>query len=139
MNILICGPRDFTDYKFLCRKLEKFVAGIKKVVAVLSGDQPPRVTPGVAKLAYKWAFQFHHWGKRICYLGKGFNYLLSPGKYVHKKKKFKPSIFEKRHQEMVDQSHSLVAFWDCEDEEVEDLIKRARVKGIPVKIFDLER
>lgn len=113
MRIIIAGSRSFDDYALLCKTMDRLVAKLSKVI-VISGT-----AKGADSLGEKWAYSRWHTVERY-----------HPDYSKHGKSA--PLI---RNTEMVNNAEAAVLFWDLESTGTEDLIKKARKKGLRVKII----
>jgi len=114
MKVIICGSREFTNYKLAERWLNSFCTMLP-ITEVVSGG-----ARGADKVGELWA-RIHgvplkefpaDWEKH----GKGAGFI--------------------RNGEMVDEGEAVIAFWDGESSGTKNTIMRAMRKGISVFVIN---
>ncbi len=115
--IIIAGSRSFTDYKLLCQVMERMVSKLSEFIILSGGAE------GADRLGERWALAPLNTSR--CKAVKIFR----PDWRKHGK-----SGGPIRNQEMVDEADALIAFHDGSSPGTADVIRRAKTKGIRVKV-----
>lgn len=120
MRVIVAGSREFSDYKLLKRKLDRLFSKLdKKKLVILSGH-----AEGADRLGERWASENY-----VTYEIHRPDYDKYPGGSA-------PIV---RNAEMVKAADCLVAFWLGDGSKgTADVIMKARVKGIPVRIIKVK-
>lgn len=116
-HLLVCGGRDFIDWKLLEERLDLYTKNLGKLVVVQGDDK------GADNLAKAWALKRRHVSK-TCYAEWD----------VHGK-----AAGPKRNAEMIElvlaaEERFAVAFWDGKSRGTGGCIQLIREVGIPLKI-----
>lgn len=121
-KVIVCGSRNFTNYKYLERMLDKYALDLK--------PQPLIIVHGAARGADQLADDW-------CFARKRHRVVII--RYHADWKKHGKAAGHIRNVEM---SHCgakrLIAFWDGKSKGTEDMIKIAKRRGIKVKIFKVK-
>ncbi len=129
MKVIIAGGRKFNNYTFAFNKLNYlFMNTDKSTIEIVSGACSTGVRTFVRpdgtnvcgadglgeKYAHNLGLKTHHFPADWSTFGKQAGFL--------------------RNQQMADYSTHLVAFWDGLSRGTEDMIRKANIKGLKVKI-----
>ncbi|MBQ4131470.1 MAG: DUF2493 domain-containing protein [Clostridia bacterium] len=115
IRIVIGGCRDFNDYNFFCKHVNRYLERIKKnnEIILLSGH-----CKGVDVMAEKYAKE------------QGFGLEIHPADW----QKFGKSAGPKRNREMVITVDCVIAFWDGKSRGTKSLIEYAKQYEKPIRI-----
>lgn len=116
--IIICGGRDFNNYKILESSVNFNISylKLKNKIKIISG-----CAPGGDTLGEKYAKQYN------------YDIIKIPADW---KKYGKPAGFI-RNSEMIKIASHVIAFWDGQSKGTKHTIDSAIKKGIPVKVVDI--
>ena len=114
MKIIICGSRTFQDYGLLASTMDRLTINLKYRIVVISGH-----ALGVDRLGEKWAWE------------SGLDRIVFHPDYTTYGDKA-PLV---RNTEMVNEANALVAFWDGRSKGTQDVLAKARKKGLKIRII----
>ena len=119
-RLVVCGCRDFSDYKLLSKEIDSFLKNIvnNRSVTIVSGG-----ANGADKLGERYA---HEHGLKVD---------LHPALW----EQFGKAAGVRRNQEMANISDAVIAFWDGESRGTKNMIDRAREASIPCKVVQYQR
>ena len=119
-RLVVCGCRDFSDYKLLSKEIDSFLKNIvnNHSVIIVSGG-----ANGADKLGERYAHEH------------GFEVELHPALW----EQFGKTAGVRRNQEMADVSDAVIAFWDGESRGTKNMIDCAREASIPCKVVQYQR
>ena len=116
MRIIVCGGRNFTDYKLLKRKLDKLTSKLdKSKLVILSGH-----AKGADTLGEQWCFE------------RKVTYEIYRPDYSQWGKKLAPI---KRSEEMVKNANTLIAFWDGFSLGTRHIVEYAKKQGMKYRLI----
>lgn len=115
MRILVCGGRDFTDYKLLSDILDQYYEADN--LLIIEGD-----AKGADRLAGEWA------------LRNNVHLEIFPADW----KRFGKKAGPKRNQEMLNEGHPDLVIAFPGGNGTADMVKRARLANVPVKEINYE-
>ena len=121
MRVIVAGSRTWSDYALLAKELDRLTNKLdRKKLVILSGG-----ADGADKLGEKWCFErmvsyqrfpadWHKYGKRAGHI---------------------------RNSEMLEEgkADALIAFWNGSSPGTADIIRKARKKGIKVRVIRPKR
>ncbi len=113
-NIIVLLGEDFTDYKFLKKKLDKLTMLRTEVMVFSISTKLPGRT-----MEEKWALS--NWW--------------SIAKWIEKKDMKSWTARKLLHKQMVRKAHAVVLFWDGLDRVIEDVVKRAKKRKLPIREY----
>ena len=115
MRITIGGCRDFEDYEIFAEFVDECIEKIKPCdkIIILSGH-----CKGTDLMAERYAAEM------------GYEVEIHNADW----KKYGRAAGPKRNSEMIQNSHALIAFWDCKSKGTKNLVDTAKKKNIPVYV-----
>jgi len=114
IKIIIAGSRGFSDYEFLCAKMDFLLKNSERKICIIGGEARGADT----------------FGKRYA-VERGYQYLSFPADWkAHGK-----SAGYIRNQEMGDNAEALAAFWDGVSKGTKHMIDYAKGKGLTVRVI----
>lgn len=115
MRITIGGCRDFEDYEVFSKFVSECIEKIKPCdkIIILSGH-----CKGTDLMAERYAAEM------------GYEVEIHNADW----KKYGRAAGPKRNAEMIQNSHALIAFWDCKSKGTKNLVDTAKKKNIPVYV-----
>lgn len=116
MKIIIAGCRDFNNYVLLKSKLDFYFKNVE-VTEIVSG-----ACSGADKLGERYALEHNITVRRF------------PADWSLGRK-----AGPLRNEEMAKYADALVAFWDGESRGTKDMINRAKLYGLKVRIVDIRK
>jgi hypothetical protein len=128
MKLAVVGSRDFKDYNRM-----KSILDAKVIDLIISGG-----AGGADALAKKYAEE-----ENVPYqeFPAKWNDLNHPEALVRTNKwgkQYDAKAGFRRNQDIVDAADALIAFWDGDSNGTNDVITKARVKGIPVETIEFK-
>jgi len=113
MRVIIAGGRTFNDYPLLCEKCDNILAKVRTPITIVSGG-----CVGADKLGEEYANE------------RGYPVVVYP--YIKGLGKAGGPV---RNQQMADNADALIAFWDEFSTGTGDMIKKARKKGLLIRVI----
>lgn len=116
--VWVAGTPTFSNYRVLCKALDKETGRVlagRKLVVCTTGEHR------VARLADKWART-----KKLCH---SLTFPVADRSVAAR---------QRRDRELASAAHLLVAFWDGDDDQVEEMIDLCEFADVPHKIILIE-
>lgn len=115
MKVIVAGCRNFFDYSFLSKKLDNILCKVEDLEIVCGGAQ------GVDSLGKQWAES------------KGYKVKMFPANWNGLGRSAGPI----RNRQMAEYATHCICFWDYKSKGTMDMIERAKLLKLPLRIISI--
>jgi len=118
MRLIVAGGREFNNYKFLSKKLDRILSNTKGPITIISGG-----ALGADKLGEDYAED------------NDLSIVRMPAEWD----KYGKSAGYKRNKQMAEIATHCVCFWDGESKGTKHMIDIAKAKGLPLRVVKYKK